>query len=173
MRRLVFLFGVVLLTSCAREISTDTSSDNEAMRTLVYEHEIGVPVSAAWAVFADFGGFAQWNGLPMTLEIAGQGLGMTRSMDIPGIGRVSERLDQRDDTNMKLAYALVEGNPLGMVEYRAEVTLSAAGKDRTLIKWRGEFQGNPGADLDQMAADLTASYKGMSEALGSFVAQRP
>lgn len=142
------------------------------MRTVIYEHEIPVPVNAAWEVFADFGRFAEWNGLPVELEISGDGVGMIRSMDIPGIGRISERLDRLDDANRELAYALVEGNPLGMVEYRAEVILSAAGEARTLLQWRGEFAGEPGADLDQMATALTGSYTGMSEALGSFVAER-
>jgi hypothetical protein len=168
MFRLVFLLAAPLLTSC----STESASDKQAMQTVDYEHEIGVPVGAAWPVFANFGGFAEWNAMPITLEIVGDGVGMTRTMDIPGIGRVGERLDQRDDANMSLAYSLVEGNPLGMVQYRAQVTLSAAGAESTRIEWHGEFTGGADADLDQMAENLTGSYQGMSEALGSFVAQR-
>jgi hypothetical protein len=169
MFKLIVLLGCGLLTSC----SSETAVDTEPMRAVDYEHEIGVPVAAAWPVFADFGGFAEWNALPITLEIAGDGVGMTRTMDIPGIGRISERLDQRDDASMALAYSLVEGNPLGMVEYRAQVTLSAAGAESTLIRWHGEFTGGADADLDEMAENLAGSYKGMSQALGDFAAQNP
>lgn len=172
MLRLTNLVGVVLLVSCSPDITSGTSLDKQSMRTVIYEHEISVPVDAAWVVFADFGRFAEWNELGIVLEISGDGVGMTRSMDIPGIGRISERLDRRDDASRELAYALVEGNPLGMAEYRAEVTLSAAGESRTLIQWHGEFSGGPGANLDQMATALTGSYTGMSEALGNFVAER-
>jgi hypothetical protein len=140
------------------------------MRTVVYDHEIEVPVGAAWPVFANFAGFAEWNAMPIALQIVGDGVGMTRTMDIPDVGRISERLDRRDDANMTLAYSLVEGTPLGMVEYRAEVTLSAAAQNRTLIQWRGEFSGPEDADLEAMAANLTGSYQGMSQALGRFVA---
>ena len=166
MHRSILLLVVALLTSCSRETALET----QLMQTVVYDHEIDVPVGAAWPVFANFAGFAEWNAMPITLQIAGDGVGMTRTMDIPEIGRISERLDRRDDANMTLAYSLVEGTPLGMVEYRAEVTLSAAAQDRTLIQWRGEFSGAEDADLEAMAANLTGSYQGMSQALGSFVA---
>ncbi len=38
--------------------------------------------------------------------------------------------------------------------------LTAAGEARTLIQWHGEFAGEPGADLEQMATALTGSYTG-------------
>ena len=164
MRGLILL---LLLASC----SSETLPENKPMRTVIYEHEISVPVSAAWAVFSDFAAFGEWNAMPVQLQIVGDGVGMTRTMDIEGIGRISERLDKLDAANMQLAYTLVEGTPLGMVEYHAEVALSAAGDGRTLISWHGEFDGAPGADLDEMAANLTGSYQGMSQALGSYVAE--
>lgn len=176
LHRLAILLGILLLTSCSGEVPSDVtdaiSEDAKPMRIVVYEHEIGVPANAAWVVFADFGAFAEWNALPISLELDGQGVGMTRTMDIPGIGRVSERLDQLDHANRTLAYSLVEGTPLNMAEYRAEVTLIDAGEDQSLIQWRGEFTGQPGVDPDEIADNLTLSYKGMSEALAAFVGQR-
>jgi hypothetical protein len=158
---------MLIIASCSQE----PPLVQQPMRAVDYEHEIAVPVDAAWAVFADFAGFAEWNAMPITLEIVGDGLGMTRTMNIPDIGRISERLDSRDDDNRQLAYSLVEGTPLGMIEYQAVVTLRAAGDDRTLIEWHGEFEGGPDADLDLMAENLAGSYLGMSEALGRFVGQ--
>ncbi|MGI9324313.1 MAG: SRPBCC family protein [Pseudomonadales bacterium] len=159
MRNLVLSLLVVLSSSCS-----------VPMRTVEHEHEIDVPVSAAWTVFSDFAAFAEWNALSVELKIAGSGVGMTRTMDIEGIGRISERLDKLDHEKKQLAYTLVEGTPLGMIEYHADVALHAAGKDRTLIKWHGEFDAAPGADLDTMAENLKGSYQGMSEALGRYVA---
>ncbi len=59
-----------------------------------------------------------------------------------------------------------------MTEYQAEVVLSEAGEEQSLIRWRGRFAGQPGADLDEIGENLTLSYKGMSEALAAFVSQR-
>ena len=159
MRNLALSFLVILSSSCS-----------VPMRTVEHEHEIHVPVSAAWKVFSNFAAFAEWNAMPVELDIDGSGVGMTRTMDIEGIGRIRERLDKLDHEKRQIAYTLVEGTPLGMVEYHAEVALYAAGEGRTLIKWHGEFDGAPGADLDAMAENLKGSYQGMSEALGAFVA---
>ena len=168
MRRLVLSLFLILMGGLSASCSTETPPETKPMRTVIYEHEISVPVSAAWGVFSDFAAFAEWNAMPVQLQIAGSGVGMTRTMDIEGIGRISERLDELDEDNMQLAYTLVEGTPLGMVEYHAEVALSAAGDARTLIKWHGEFDGSAGADLDEMAANLAGSYQGMSRALEEF-----
>jgi hypothetical protein len=105
-----------------------------------------------------------------SIETEGTGIGMIRHLDIPGTGKMAERLDQLDAATMTIGYILVYGNPAGMSEYRAVVRLSdAAGGCR--VDWHGEFVPAEGQDTDTVAGNLEAAYHGMSDALEAYVAQ--
>ena len=139
------------------------------MRTVTYAQTLNVPAAAAWAVFSDFGNFFEWNGLTeIPHEVVCDGIGMIRLMTVEGLGRIGERLDAMDHTARTQNYSLVEGEPLGMVTYQAEVRFAEIGAERCEIQWTGQFTGHDGADLDEMATNVSGSYAGMSTALETF-----
>lgn len=139
------------------------------MGTVNVEQDLPVPADKVWTVLADFAGFLKWTGTDpgRTIEITGgPGVGMTRHLNLPGIGTMAERLDKLDHATRTQVYTLVAGQPIGMGQYKATVVVS----DRPggcRLNWTGEFEAVPGADPDAVARMLEGSYTGMSQALAA------
>ena len=104
-----------------------------------------------------------------SLETEGDGVGMIRHMEIPGVGKMAERLDRLEAQTSTLGYTLVYGNPIGMADYRAVVRLEPLDQAHCRIHWHGEFQPAAGEDVRIVADNLENSYRGMSDALVAFV----
>lgn len=138
------------------------------MKTVHHRCEKDVSADAAWAVLRDFGALLDYMGIAGGISLEGKGAGTVRRLNIPDMGRFAERLDNRDDARRILAYTLMEGSPLGMVKYRAEVSVTKIAADRCQFHWRGEFDGAQSADLDEIARALSASYEEMTDAIASF-----
>lgn len=136
------------------------------MRDVEYRQRIEVPLELVWSIVSDFGSLLRW--LPGneegSLTLHGEGIGMTRDLDLPTVGKVQHRLDALDAKTHSLTYSLTQGRPLGMASY--SVTLSLAGdEEHCVLRWHGEFDPEPGADGDQMAENLAGAYENMSVGL--------
>ena len=133
------------------------------------QNPLDAPADKVWGVLADFGNFLPWaTGGNGSIELEGEGVGMIRHMDLPGLGKLSERLDKLDPAQRVLGYSLL-GEAAGMAEYRCEVTV-ADSESGCVLHWRAEFTPAAGLDAADMVASLGGSYDGMSAALAQFVA---
>lgn len=135
------------------------------MGTVVCVKELDVPADKVWAVLSDFGGFLGWaTGGNGSLRLEGTGVGAIRHLELPGLGKMAERLDRNDHDTRTQGYTLMYGQPIGMGKYSAVVTVSdSPGGCR--LDWKGEFEAAPGADPADVAKALEGSYTGMSAAL--------
>ncbi len=135
------------------------------------QHSINGDVNRVWEVLADFGNFLVWaTGGRGTAQIEGEGVGMIRHLDIPGLGQVSERLDQLDTESMVLGYTMVSDAMAGMAKYSACVQLVDEGNGRSQLSWRGELEPEQGMDADEVGASLAGSYDMMAQGLEAYVA---
>lgn len=140
------------------------------MTTVTYEQDLELSADTVWEVLKDFGGFLKWGGGGQgTIEVEGEGVGMTRTLDIPGLGFIQERVEVLDPETMTLSYRLVGGRPLGMASYLAVARLKEAGADSCQIAWHGEFEAAEGTDASEIAANLEGSYVGMSKGLVAYI----
>lgn len=140
------------------------------MTTVTYEQDLELSVQAVWEVLKDFGGFLKWAGGGRgTIEVEGEGVGMMRSLNIPGLGLIQERVEILDPETKTLSYRLVGGQPLGMASYLALVRLIDGGDGACRIAWHGEFEGAEGTDASEIAVNLEGSYVGMSKGLVAYV----
>ena len=140
------------------------------MNTVELTHDLDVSAIDAWAVLADFPGFLKWaGGGEGTIEIEGTGVGMVRHLNMPGTGKMAERLDRLDDDTTTIGYSLMYGNPVGMAEYRAVVRLEATEKNACRIHWHGEFTPAEDQQADVVRGNLEAAYQGMAAALAAYV----
>lgn len=143
------------------------------MTVLEQENSLACNGDTAWQVLADFGNFLPWaTGGVGSSRVEGEGIGMIRHLDIPEVGLVSERLDSLDNASRTLAYSLTTDNMAGMTRYCASIQLVADGADRCILKWRGEFEPQPGLNSEDVKASLAASYNMMSQGLETFVNAR-
>jgi hypothetical protein len=121
-------------------------------------------------VLADFGNFLAWaTGGAGTARLEGDGVGMIRHLDIPGLGLVAERLDLLDESSWTLGYSLVSDSMAGMSRYLATVQVVADGAGQSRLRWRGDFEPLPGFDSEEVANSLAGSYALMSQGLEAFV----
>ena len=140
------------------------------MTILDQENSLGCECDAAWRAVADFGNFLAWaTGGAGAARLEGEGVGMIRHLDIPGLGLVSERLDLLDDASRTLGYSLVSDNMSGMACYSATVQLISDGVGQCCLRWRGDFEPLPGVDSEEVGNSLAGSYAMMSQGLEAFV----
>ena len=139
-------------------------------RVLEQENSLACDGDAAWQVLADFGNFLAWaTGGAGTARLEGDGVGMTRHLDIPELGLVSERLDRLDHASRTLAYSMVSETMAGMACYSATVQVITEGAGRCALRWRGDFEPLPGIESEEVENSLAGSYTLMSHGLEAFV----
>ena len=140
------------------------------MGVLEMESKLNCTGEAAWRVLADFGNFLPWaTGGAGTATLEGEGLGMIRHLDIPGLGQVSERLDVLNTADRILGYAMVSETMAGMTNYSASVQVVSLGEQQCLLRWRGSFEPLAGLDGEGVKNSLAASYTMMAQGLEAFV----
>lgn len=140
------------------------------MPSVSVDRIVDFPPDKIWSVLSDFGGFRDWAlGGQGTIDIEGHGPGMIRFLDVPGMGKIAERLEKADNAAHHLVYSLHQGNPLGMARYTANVRLSSAGDGKCEIHWNGEFDAVEDAIPADVATNLEGSYHGMTDALVAFL----
>ena len=143
------------------------------MFVLELDTNLNCSSDAAWQVLADFGNFLPWaTGGAGTVSLEGEGLGMIRHLDIPGLGQVSEQLDLLDDVDRILGYAMVSEAMAGMANYSASVQVFSVGEQHCRLQWRGRFKPLPDLDSDEVKNSLATSYKTMAQGLEAFVNAR-
>ena len=140
------------------------------MEILEQDNSLACDGDAAWQVLADFGNFLAWaTGGAGSTELEGEGVGMIRHLDIPGLGLVSERLDMLDPASMSLAYTLVSEHMAGMARYSASIQVISDDNAQCHLRWRGEFEPLLGTDSNEVRNTLAASYSTMSKGLEAYV----
>jgi hypothetical protein len=134
-----------------------------------YSRTIEADLETSWSVLRDFGSLIHWvkGGDVGSLIISGDGVGMTRDLNLPSVGKVQHRLEALDEANHLIAYSLTKGQPLGMKDYVVSISLraSADGCDMT---WEGEFDAAPEVNADELASNLKLAYEGMTELFDQF-----
>lgn len=142
------------------------------MTAVTYQQDLDLSADAVWDVLKDFGSLLKWTGGEGTIDVEGEGVGMMRTLNIPALGLIQERVEILDPETKTLSYRLIGGQPLGMASYLALVQLidgGNGGDGACRIAWHGEFEAAEGMDGAEIAANLEGSYVGMSKGLAAYV----
>ena len=129
-----------------------------------YNRSIEADLQASWLVLRDFGSIIHWvsGGEMGSISVSGAGVGMTRDLNLPSVGKVQHRLQVLDEASHLIAYALTKGQPLGMQDYVVSISLAPA-PDGCEIRWEGRFDAAPEVNADELAVRLKSAYKSMTE----------
>ena len=119
--------------------------------------EIGAPIAAVWACFADFGDLSAWAPGPPQVTVDGQGVGSIRTVWADGKPNVRERLETYDATRRTFSYAILE-SPFPFSDYVATVRLDDLGGGRTAIEWSSTFEPR-GLSAEQTTAVIEGTYQ--------------
>ena len=135
-----------------------------------YSRTIEAGLETSWSALRDFGSLIHWvkGGDVGSITVSGDGVGMTRDLNLPSVGKVQHCLEEMDEANHLIAYSLTRGQPLGMQEYVVSISLRASA-DGCDMKWEGEFDAAPEVNAEELASNLKLAYEGMTELFERFV----
>jgi carbon monoxide dehydrogenase subunit G len=117
---------------------------------LVHRGTMDAPIGKVWALLQDFQRFVgvllptvafEW------VDGGNPGKVPSRYQLTVGETRLVEELDYRDERAHTLRYHLITPG-LGMLAYSAEVKLTAAGEQQTVVEYMRDFTMQPGASVD-------------------------
>lgn len=122
---------------------------------------IAAPAAKVWAMVSEWGGTHKWIPGVGPVSVAGEGVGSVRSADLDPAtgfsGRISERLEARDDAAMHFVYAVVGASPIPVADYVAEMQVTATGADTCDVTWSSTWE----AAGDITEADLLVAFEGL------------
>jgi hypothetical protein len=111
---------------------------------------------AVWALVRDFGGFVE--ALGGSVELEGDGIGQLRKMTM-GSDTIVERLDDVNDSDMRVRYSILEAGPLPVSEYHATMQLAEAAGDSCTLTWSSTFEPSGASEEDAVTA-IQRVYRG-------------
>lgn len=137
------------------------------METVELGRRIDAPARAAWRFVGDFGGDVLTRGYVDRVQVRGVGIGAERIYHLRG-SSVCERLEELDDTQMRMRYSMTDNGPLPWTLYEGEIRVIAAGPQACVVSIRTRFlpvgedgavlrnlsQGNIGMYFDNLARAL-------------------
>jgi len=98
---------------------------------------LDAPIEVVWKLVGDFGNISAY-ALGTVVKLEGSnGIGMVRHVDGPA-GRFVERCEAYDAAEHAFTYRLLQC-PLPAANFVANVRLTAAAPNKTIIEWAAEF----------------------------------
>jgi hypothetical protein len=124
-----------------------------------YRTEADFEISAddLWAALRDFGEVSWLPGDP-DFEVEGEGVGMIRTIRTPPIPTVREQLDAIDDDERAVRYRVIEGNPMPVLDYRAQMKVVDIGGGRSRLEWSSTWE--PDGVSEEDARNFVAGVYG-------------
>lgn len=120
-----------------------------------------VPASASklWSLLADFGDVS-WIPVIQSVDVTGEGVGMSRAIHGTGDRPVVETLTRLDPVGMELGYSITD-NPLPVNRFDAVVTVRPSTEGST-VTWHVDYDAAGPTDADaRTARDAIDAVYGM------------
>lgn len=146
------------------------------MTSIEVQHDAAASPARIWDMLQDFGNIEAWwprGGEPEIERVVneGEGIGMIRHIHNVGMpAPVSERLDFLDRDNWTWKLSIVCDRPAGIRQYQATGTIEDLGNGRSRIRYRGEFEAEPGRE-DEARDFLARAYALMFRGIDAAVAR--
>ena len=138
------------------------------MVDLVVVKQIEASADAVWALLGNFGDMS-WVPGADNVELIGEGVGMTRRINIPGLDSpIDEILSAKDDAAMTFSYTIPKNAVIPFDDYTASVSVTSEGAG-TRVDWACSFDEGemPAEDAKNM---ISGSYSNMLDALAAKLA---
>jgi len=107
---------------------------------------INAPAEKVWAMISEWGGTSKWIPGVGEVTVDGHGVGATRSADLDPAtgfpGRISERLESFDPSDMYFEYRVIGDSPLPVSDYVAEMSVASADSGASTVTWCSTWEAN-------------------------------
>lgn len=121
------------------------------------EREFNHSAQSVWSVLRDFGNIS-WALAGVQVDVTGEGPGMVRTLHLPGIGPVEEKLAVLDNEAMAFRYVIPGKMPFPVTEFVADVKISELSDNRCSVTWKTSAQAIDGSDGSEIEKHLLAGY---------------
>lgn len=112
--------------------------------------EVNASADDVWAVLADFADVS-WIPVAGQVDIAGEGIGMSRSIHGSGDQPVVETLTRLDPERRELGYR-INDNPLPVSRFEALVGIEPGQGPGSVVTWNVDYEPRGSTDADAEAA---------------------
>ena len=102
-------------------------------------HEVAAPPAKVWAAVGDSGLAMLVPDFVERVDVKGSGVGLERTLHLPGGGAVREHIVARDDAAMTYSYAIVDFGPVPWLECTATWSVRAAANGKSLVTYRARI----------------------------------
>jgi carbon monoxide dehydrogenase subunit G len=137
------------------------------MAKIAVEADYAASAAKVWEKLGDFGGIGSWMPGVANCEVAGSGVGATRTIAM-GPMKVVEKLESFDPGARRLSYSIVEG-PMPTRDYLATIHVQETGPGRCHDDWTASFELPAGLAEAQVRPALEGAYGGALRALRPLV----
>ena len=138
------------------------------MASISVERTLSASTDAVWNCTRNFGDVGWIPGASDTVELQGEGIGMTRIMGNPEGGRVYETLEAVDEAGQSITYTIGEGLPFPVSSYRATMTVTDDG-GKGHLTWSCEFEPD-GVSAEEAGKAIEGMYQVMLGWVEDFLA---
>lgn len=120
------------------------------MPQIAITREVDASAAEVWAVLADFADVS-WIPVAGRVDIAGEGIGMSRSIHGSGEKPVVETLTRLDPERRELGYRIAD-NPLPVSRFEALVSVGRGPGSGSEVTWNVDYEPSGSTDADAHAA---------------------
>ncbi len=127
------------------------------------EREFDLPADTLWSVVSDFADLSWLPGKPVCSS-QGEGPGMVRTLTMPPIPEIRERLEAIDEESRTIVYSVIEGNPMPVAEYHPTMRVLDAGEGRSRLVWSSTWEPD-GVSEEEAARSVAEMYTNVLAAM--------
>jgi len=91
-----------------------------------------------WRIVSDFNGLSKFMEAVTAGSVDGEGIGAIRTLTLPDGAQIHERLEEFDDSKMKLVYSILDG-PLPVEAYKSTMQVTDLGNGKSELMWSSIF----------------------------------
>jgi hypothetical protein len=137
------------------------------MEIMAIKGELAWPAADVWAVVSNFGDLKAWNPALLSCSAEGRGVGTVRTFTSK-VATVKERVDEFDETNMKIGYSILSGSTIPVRNAYITITVKPLDASRSELAWT--MTGDPeGPSADELREQVAKRYTGRIEDLRQYL----
>jgi mxaD protein len=129
------LFAVLFASILPFAASAHGPSPQKVVETVT----IKAPPAKVWALVGDFNGMPNWHPAVKASKVEKKGTDTFRTLTLKDGGTIYERLKDKNDTDMRLKYEIVE-SVLPVNDYYATISVKpGANANESTVEWMARF----------------------------------
>ena len=133
------------------------------MINIEVERDTDLSADTVWEEMKHFDRVLNWvpGGDKSTISIKGEGIGMTRDINLVTQGYVQHELIDFDNNKKMFSYKLTDGKPVGMEHYTVVASVTEIDENNCKIRWSGKMTPDKRVNENDVGEALKTALENM------------